>query len=112
AARERHEGAAVRRHQRLRFSQSNGRQRWSENRPQRPLSLRQRQEVQKVPWSLMMRLTRHGSAGDLVAGVFGFLILALSAQAAILPDTIGDWKKGPGAAASVPDQKVWQEYGL
>jgi len=58
----------------------------------------------------MMRLTRHGSAGDLVAGVFGFLILALSAHAAILPDTIGDWNKEAAAATAAP--KVWQEYGL
>jgi hypothetical protein len=36
--------------------------------------------------------------------------LAMSAHAAILPDTIGDWKKGPAAQAAPP--KVWQEYGL
>ena len=36
----------------------------------------------------------------------------LCASAAILPDTIGDWKKGAATPAAVPDQKVWQEYGL
>jgi hypothetical protein len=39
-------------------------------------------------------------------------LCAIAAHAAILPDTIGDWKKGLATAASVPDQKVWQEYGL
>jgi len=34
------------------------------------------------------------------------------AGAAILPDTMGDWKKGAASPAAVPDQKVWQEYGL
>lgn len=33
-------------------------------------------------------------------------------SAAILPDTIGDWQKGPAAPAAVSDRKVWQEYGL
>jgi hypothetical protein len=33
-------------------------------------------------------------------------------SAAILPDTIGDWQKGPASQAAVPDRKVWQEYGL
>jgi len=32
--------------------------------------------------------------------------------AAILPDSIGDWQKGPANTAAAPDQKVWQEYGL
>ena len=34
------------------------------------------------------------------------------AQAAILPDTIGPWKKGDVVAAPAPDAKVWSEYGL
>src|SRR5438270_783106 len=38
--------------------------------------------------------------------------LCVSTSAAILPDTIGDWKKGPAAAAAVLDKKVWEEYGL
>lgn len=36
----------------------------------------------------------------------------LAASAAILPDTIGEWKKGEAAPAAVADQKVWHEYGL
>jgi hypothetical protein len=44
--------------------------------------------------------------------LFLFLLAAAAANAAILPDTIGDWKKGAPAPAVVPDQKVWQEYGL
>lgn len=40
------------------------------------------------------------------------LLAAGGARAAILPDTIGDWQKGPAAPATVADQKVWQEYGL
>ena len=42
----------------------------------------------------------------------GALVFGGSSSAAILPDTIGDWKKGPGTAATMPDRKVWQEYGL
>jgi hypothetical protein len=41
-----------------------------------------------------------------------FFLAAGLAGAAVLPDTIGDWKKGAGSPAAVPDQKVWQEYGL
>lgn len=33
-------------------------------------------------------------------------------QAAILPDTIGQWKRGDVAAAPAPDAKVWNEFGL
>jgi hypothetical protein len=40
------------------------------------------------------------------------LFLPALLSAAILPDTIGDWKKGPASPAPVLDQKVWQEYGL
>jgi len=40
------------------------------------------------------------------------LLAACAANAAILPDTIGDWKKGAAAPAIAGDQKVWQEYGL
>jgi hypothetical protein len=40
------------------------------------------------------------------------LFLPAFLSAAILPDTIGDWQKGAAAPAAVPDQKVWQEYGL
>jgi hypothetical protein len=40
------------------------------------------------------------------------LLSAAILSGAILPDTIGDWQKGAGAPAAVPDRKVWQEYGL
>jgi hypothetical protein len=43
---------------------------------------------------------------------FSLLFLPVLLSAAILPDTIGDWMKGPGAVAALADQKVWQEYGL
>jgi hypothetical protein len=42
---------------------------------------------------------------------FLFLLPAL-AFSAILPDTIGEWKRGDVTAAPAPDAKVWQEYGL
>jgi hypothetical protein len=42
---------------------------------------------------------------------FLFLLSVLS-FAAILPDTIGQWKRGDPTAAPAPDQKVWNEYGL
>jgi len=34
------------------------------------------------------------------------------AAAAILPETIGSWKRGDPGPAGTPDQKVWKEYGL
>ena len=40
------------------------------------------------------------------------LLTASVAGAAILPDTIGAWQKGPGAPATVSEPKVWREYGL
>src|ERR1700691_3075979 len=44
------------------------------------------------------------------------LLLAAGAasfgNAAILPDTIGNWQKGVAASPKLPDQKVWAEYGL
>lgn len=40
------------------------------------------------------------------------LILPALAGAAILPDTIGAWQKGAATPAAVPDQKLWQEYGM
>jgi hypothetical protein len=42
---------------------------------------------------------------------FLFLLPAL-AISAILPDTIGAWKRGDVTAAPAPDVKVWNEYGL
>jgi len=34
------------------------------------------------------------------------------ASAAIFPDQIAKWQKGPVEAAPVPDQKIWAEYGF
>jgi len=44
--------------------------------------------------------------------IFLLFLPVIAANAAILPDTIGDWKKGEVTPAAVPDQKVWHEYGL
>jgi hypothetical protein len=44
--------------------------------------------------------------------LFLALITPVSAFSAILPDTIGAWQKGAPAAASIPDARIWQEYGL
>lgn len=41
-----------------------------------------------------------------------FFLAAGLSGAAILPDTMGEWNKGPASQAAVPDQTVWQEYGL
>jgi hypothetical protein len=38
--------------------------------------------------------------------------ICITADAAVLPDTIAAWQKGAVANASVPDSKVWAEYGL
>jgi len=41
------------------------------------------------------------------------VLLAVPAlAAAILPETIGAWERGAPSPAVVPDQKVWQEFGL
>jgi hypothetical protein len=40
------------------------------------------------------------------------LFLPALAFSAILPDTIGEWKRGDPTAAPAPDAKVWNEYGL
>lgn len=39
-------------------------------------------------------------------------LLPVLAFPSILPDTIGQWKRGDVTAAAVPDAKVWGEYGL
>src|ERR1700689_1878154 len=44
--------------------------------------------------------------------IFLLFLPMIAASAAILPDTIGDWKKGEATPAAVADQKVWHEYGL
>jgi hypothetical protein len=44
--------------------------------------------------------------------LLALLVSTSAAGAAILPDTIGDWMKGPGAPAPVAQVKVWKEYGL
>ena len=40
------------------------------------------------------------------------LLLAGAAFPALLPDTIGAWKRGDATPAAAPDPKVWKEYGL
>jgi hypothetical protein len=40
------------------------------------------------------------------------LLLAGTAFSALLPDTIGAWKRGDPTLALAPDQKVWTEYAL
>jgi hypothetical protein len=40
------------------------------------------------------------------------LLLPALAFSAVLPDTIGPWKRGETVAAPAPDVKVWTEYGL
>jgi hypothetical protein len=44
--------------------------------------------------------------------LFLTLLLAGTACGAILPETIGAWKRGDPAPAPAPDLKVWNEYGL
>ncbi len=40
------------------------------------------------------------------------VLLPAMAHATILPDTIGQWKRGDPVAVPAPDPKVWGEYGL
>jgi uncharacterized protein DUF6599 len=40
------------------------------------------------------------------------LLLAGTAFSALLPDTIGAWKRGDPTPVTAPDQKVWVEYTL
>lgn len=41
-----------------------------------------------------------------------FILLPCLAFSATLPETIGKWQRGKPAAATVPNEKVWAEYGL
>lgn len=43
---------------------------------------------------------------------FLLLFVPVLSFSAILPETIGHWKRGEPAAAATPDPKVWAEYGL
>jgi hypothetical protein len=58
------------------------------------------------------RLGRAATGRERCIAALSFFLLASLAPAAILPDTIGDWKKAPATAAKPADPKVWQEYGL
>ncbi len=40
------------------------------------------------------------------------LAIPVAAFPAILPETIGAWQRGAPSAAVIPDQRVWQEFGL
>jgi len=46
------------------------------------------------------------------APVVSLFILAASAHAAIFPDQIGLFAKGPVKTIAVPDQGLYEEYGL
>src|SRR5262249_25599101 len=58
------------------------------------MPLRQRKEVQKMLRSLIP------------------VLFASALSAAILPDQVGELKKGPVTTVSVPDQALYEEYGL
>jgi len=58
------------------------------------MPVRQRKEVQKMPRSLIL------------------LLLAGAAYGAIFPDQAGEFKKGPPKTIGVPDQSLYDEYGL
>src|SRR5215471_7715925 len=55
---------------------------------------------------------RHFSSGFFLIFVACGLGMASQSSAAIFPDQIAKWQKGPADTAPVPDQKIWAEYGL
>jgi len=66
------------------------------------MPVRQRKEVQE-----MLRFISIGAGGlALMAAAIG------ASTAAIFPDQIGDFKKGPPETISVPDQALLDEFGL
>src|SRR5690349_17998133 len=42
----------------------------------------------------------------------GLLLLTACAQADIFPDKIGEFAKGPVTTVAVPDQALYEEYGI
>ncbi len=62
----------------------------------------------------MLRSLKAGARGQGsgVRIVTALLICAAGANAAIFPDKIGDFAKGPVTTIAVPDQGLYQEYGL
>jgi hypothetical protein len=48
----------------------------------------------------------------IACGTLFLLVLGSLCHAAILPDMIAAWQRGTPSAAPVPEQKVWDEYGL
>src|SRR5258708_35372478 len=51
---------------------------------------------------------------SLLLRVIGYLALlgSLTASAAIFPDQVGDFKKGPPKTIGIPDQALYEEFGL
>jgi hypothetical protein len=60
------------------------------------MSMRQRQEIQKVLWRLSVTL----------------VIAGASLQGALLPESFAEYKRGAVAAVTPEDPAVWSEYGL
>ncbi len=53
-----------------------------------------------------------GGLSGRLALLAALLLLALPATAAIFPDTLGDYTRGPATTLTAPDQPLYQEYGL
>ena len=70
------------------------------------MPVRQREKVQK-----MLR-TVAGSQKSAVSILTVLLICSSGTFAAIFPDQLGDFKKGPVTTVSVADQALYREYGL
>ena len=77
------------------------------------MPLRQRKEVQKMLRSLgaITKRASHDRREWFITPIF-LTLLSLSASAAILPDQVGEFKKEPAKTVSVPDQRLYDEYGF
>ncbi len=59
-----------------------------------------------------MRLVKKPILGVLIGALVVLCAIPVSGFSAILPETIGEWQRGAPSVAVIPDQKVWQEFGL
>ena len=71
------------------------------------MPLWEREEVQEVSRSL-----KAGASGQGPGASFLILLLAVSVQAAIFPDQIGLYQKSAPKTIGIPDQALYDEYGL
>jgi hypothetical protein len=72
------------------------------------MSVRKREEIQKM----LQRLKKVARRQEPVARIMLLMLAATAASAAIFPNQIGAFEKGPPASLAVPDRALFDEFGL